>query len=42
MIVALRKAAAAKLMPATIANWPMRLNQAVHQPQFLFFIRLAQ
>ena len=42
MIVWLRKNAAAKLMPDTIANWPIRLNQAVHQPQFLFFIFDAQ
>ncbi len=42
MIVAFRNAAAAKLMPATIANWPIRLSQAVHQPQFLSFIFDAQ
>ena len=42
MSVALRNAAAAKLMPATMANCPIRLSQAVHQPQSLFFIRLAQ
>src|SRR5664280_1151783 len=34
--------AAAKSMPATMAIWPARLNQAVHQPQSLFFIRLDQ
>ncbi len=38
----LTKAAAAKSMPATMAIWPARLNQAVHQPQSLFFIRLDQ
>ena len=42
MIVPLMKAAAAKLMPATMAIWPPRLSQAVHQPQSLFFILLAQ
>ena len=42
MIVWLRKKAAAKLMPETMANWPIRLNQAVHQPQFLSFIFEAQ
>jgi hypothetical protein len=38
----LTKLAAAKSIPATMAIWPARLNQAVHQPQSLFFIRLDQ
>ena len=42
MIVALRNAAAAKLIPATMANWPIRFSQAVHQPHRLFFIFDAQ
>ena len=29
-------------MPATMANWPIRFSQAVHQPHRLFFIFDAQ
>ena len=41
-IAELTNDAAAKSMPATMATWPARLNQAVHQPQSLFFMRLDQ
>ena len=41
-IATLRNWAAAYAIPATIANCPIRLSHAVHQPQATPFMRLAQ